>query len=516
MQLDLKTKEASEKDEQTTLLKEDLNQQNKRFECLKGEMEDKKSKMEKKECNLETELKTQRARIVELEEHVTQKTVEIESLNEVLKNYNQQKDIEQNEMVQKLQHIQELGEEKDNRVKEAEEKVLSLEKQVASMKSELETKKKELEHVNSSVKSKEEALKALEDRLELESAAKLAELKKKAEQKVAAIKKQLLSQMEEKEQQYKKDTESHLSELNTKLQEREREIYILEEKLKSVESSPQSETSVVPRSAKNVAACTEQEADSQGCVQKACEEKISVLQKNVIEKEKLLQRLEQEKEETSSSLSEMQCKYQELLIKIKHAEEKQHEDQAVINHLQEELEEKNRKYSSIVPQHVEGEGGKNNIGTKQNSENVVDNVQKILQEKELTCQILEQKIKELDSCLAREKEGHRVEMEELTSKYEKLQALQQMGGKSKPTEILEESAEEKSKSHVVQPTSLSNMEAEHSDLEFKLAAAEQERQKLSKEVVKLQKDIRMLRKEHQLELDITKKECEQEMEERIK
>ncbi|XP_045242416.2 golgin subfamily A member 4 isoform X4 [Macaca fascicularis] len=515
IQLELKSKEAHEKDEKINLLKEDLDQQNKRFDCLRGEMEDKKSKMEKKECNLETELKTQTARIMELEDHITQKTIEIESLNEVLKNYNQQKDIEHKELVQKLQHFQELGEEKDNRVKEAEEKILTLENQVYSMKAELETKKKELEHVNLSVKSKEEELKALEDRLESESAAKLAELKKKAEQKIAAIKKQLLSQMEEKEEQYKKGTESHLSELNTKLQEREREVHILEEKLKSVESS-QSETLIVPRSAKNVAACTEQEeADSQGCMQKTHEEKISVLQRNLTEKEKLLPRVGQEKEETVSSHSEMQCKYQELLIKLEHAEAKQHEDQVMIGHLQEELEEKNKKYSLIVSQHVEEEG-KNNIQAKQNLENVFDDVQKILQEKELTCQILEQKIKELDSCLVRQKEVHRVEMEALTSKYEKLQALQQMDGKNKPTEFLEENTDEKSKSHLVQPKLLSNMEAQHNDLEFKLAGAEREKQKLGKEVVRLQKDLRMLRKEHQQELEILKKEYEQEREEKIK
>ncbi|XP_044239232.1 golgin subfamily A member 4 isoform X3 [Ursus arctos] len=518
MQLELKTKEASEKDEQIHRLKEDLDQQSERLVCLKGEMEDKKSKQEKKECNLEAELKTQMARIVELEERLTQKTTEIESLNEVLKNYNQQKDTEQKEMLQKLQHIQELGEEKDNRVKEAEEKVSRLEKQVSCMESELETKKKELEHVNSGMKGKEEELKALEDRLELESAAKLAELKKKAEQKIAAIKKQLLSQMEEKEQQYKKDTEGHLGELNTKLQEKEREIQVLEEKLKSVEGPPQSEASVVPRSAEYVAACVEQEAaDPQGCVQKAREDKICALQRSLMEKEKLLQRLEQEKEETVSSHSEIQCRYQELLIKIEHAKAKQHEDQVMINHLQEELEEKSKKYSLIVSQRVEEEGGKNNIGAKQNLENVVDDVQKTLQEKELACQILEQKIKELDSCLVREREGHRVEMEELTSKFEKLQALQQqMDGKNKPTEALEESAEEKSKSHVVQPKLPGNMEAEHNDLEFKLAGAEQEKQKLGKEIVKLQKDLRMLRKEHQQELDIMKKEYEQEMEEKIK
>ncbi|XP_008059458.1 golgin subfamily A member 4 isoform X2 [Carlito syrichta] len=507
MQLELKTKEAHEKDEQTNLLKEDLDQQKKRFDCLKDEMEDKKSKMEKKECNLEIELKTQTTRIAELEDHVTQKTVEIESLSEVIKNYNLQKDIEQKELVQKLQHFQELGEEKDNRVKEAEEKVLRLENQVSSMEAELETKKKELEHVSSSVKSKEEELKALEDRLELESAAKLAELKKKAEQKIAAIKKQLLSQMEEKEQQYKKGTESHLSELNTKLQEREKEVHILEERLKSVESSPQSETSVVPRSAKNVAACSElEDAGSHGSVQEAYEEKISVLQRNLTEKENLLQKLEQEKEETACSHSEMQCRYQELLIKLEHAEAKQHENQVRIDHLQEELEGKNK--------HVEEEGGKNNIGAKQNLENVVDNVQKTLQEKELTCQILEQKIKELDSCLVREKEVHRVEMEELSSKYEKLQALQQQkDGKIKHREILEESTEEKFKS---QPKLLSNMDVQHNDLEFKLEGAEREKQKLSKEIVRLQKDLRMLRKEHQQELDILRKECEQEMEEKIK
>ncbi|XP_023587994.1 golgin subfamily A member 4 isoform X1 [Trichechus manatus latirostris] len=518
LQLELKTKEASEQDEQINLLKEELGQQNKRFECLKGEMEDEKSKMEKKKCNLETELKTQTARIVELEEHVTQKIAEIESLHEVLKNYNQQKDIEQKELVQKLQHIQELGEEKDNRVIEAEEKALRLEKEVSSMKSELETKKKELEHVSSSVKSKEEELKALEDRLELESAAKLAELKRKAEQKIAAIKKQLLSQMEDKEQQYKKDRESHFSELNMKLQEREREVLILEEKLKSVESSPQPETSVVPRSAKNVSVCTAQEeADSQGCVQKAYEENISVLQRNLTEKEKLLQRLEQEKEETLSSSSEMQCKYQELLIKLEHAETKQREDQVMISSLKEELEERNRTSSLIVSQQLGEEGGENSTGAKQTLENAVDDVQKTLQEKELTCQILEQKIIELDSCLVREKEVHRVEMEELTSKYEKLRALQeQLDGKNKPTEVLEESAEKKSKSHMAQPKLLGNMEAQHNDLEFKLTGAEREKQRLGKEVARLQKDLRMLRKEHQQELELVKKECEQEIEEKIK
>ncbi|XP_062072087.1 golgin subfamily A member 4 isoform X2 [Lepus europaeus] len=515
-QLESKAKEAGEKDEQIQALKEDLGQQTERLECLKGEVEE-KTKMEKRECDLETELKNQTARIVELQDLVTQKTVEIESLNEILKNHNQQKDIEQKELVQKLQHFKEMGEEKDNRVKEAEEQILNFEKQVSFMEAELETKKKELEQANSSVKSNEEALKALGDRLELESAAKLAELKKKAEQKIAAIKKQLLSQMEEKEQQYKKDTESHLCELNTKLQEREREVHFLEEKLKSVESSPHSEASVLPISANSVAACTARGADSQGCVQKACEEKISALQRDLADKEKLLQRLEREKEETLSSLSEMQGKYQELLVKVEQAAAERQEAQVQANHLQEELEGQSKKSSLIMSPHVGEEGDKNDTGAEQTWDSVAGDVQKALQEKERTCQILEQKVKELDSCLGREKEVHRAELEELTSKYEKLQASQQqMEGKNKPTGALDESAEQKSKPHVVQPRSPSDVEAQRSELELKLAGAEREKQKLSKEVVRLQKDLRTLRREHQQELDILKKECEQEMEERIK
>ena len=138
-------------------------------------------------------------------------------------------------------------------------------------------------------------------------------------------------------------------------------------------------------------------------MQNACEEKLSVLQRNLIEKEMLVQRLEQEKEEIISSHSEIQCKYQELLIKVEQAEAKQHEDRVTINQLQEELEGKNKKHSLVSSQHLEEEGDKNNTGAKLNLENVVDNVQKTLQGEDLTCQILEQKIKELDSCLLRER-----------------------------------------------------------------------------------------------------------------
>ncbi|KAM4821728.1 golgin subfamily A member 4 isoform 2-T3 [Thomomys bottae] len=512
-QLELKSKEGGRAEEQIISLKEDLDQQNKRLEGLKVELED-QSKSEERARALEAEVKTQTARIAELEGHLAQKEIEIESLNERLKSFNQQKDREQEEWIQKIRRFQELGEEKDNKVKEVEETVLRLEKQVSSVEAELEIKKTELERVTSSVQSKDEELQALENRLELEHAAKLAELKKKAEQKIAAIKKQLLSQMEDKEQQYKKGTESQLSKLNLKLQEREREVQILEEQLKSFGSFPPSDTPTVSiKSLENMAAHPEQEAESQVCVQKACRDQIRASQSHLTEKEKLVQRLEQGKEVMHS---EMQCKCQDLLIQLECARAKQVEDQVVIDRLQKELEE-TRKCLLIVPQDRVGEGGENSLREKENWENTVDDIQKTHQKKDPACQILEKKIQELDACLIRQKEAHHREMSELTSNYEKLQALyRQMDGKNQSMEVFGDDSEGSSKSHMFQPKSLSNVAADPNGLESKLAGAEKEKQRLSKEIVRLQKDLRMLRKEHQQELDILKKEYEQEMEEKIK
>lgn len=470
--------------------------------------------MEKKECDLETELKTQTARVVELEDCITQRKKEVESLNEALRNCSQQRDTEHSGLVQTLQRLEELGQEKDNKVREAEETVLGLRERVSSLEAELRVVRKELDDVNSSVKSRDGELKALEDKLELESAAKV-ELKRKAEQKLAAIRKQLLSQMEAKVQQCAKDTESQLSELRAKLQGREKQIHILEGKLKNLASSPHPERAVVSGSMGNVAASPEQEAaDSQECTQKACKERVCVLQRSVIEKERLTQRLQQGEREAAPSQSEVQ--HRELSVKLDRARAKQLEDHVLIGCLQEELEER-MKCPSILSQPMGEETGKNNTGLKQNWASMVDTVQKTLQEKELSCQALERRVRELESDLITERDAHRLEVEKLTLKYEKSQSPQQeMGGKNTSVEILEDRPEENSKSHVIESKLGTPMDGRHSDLESKLAGSEREKQKLSKEVGRLQKDLRALRKEHQQELDILRKECEQEAEEKLK
>lgn len=63
-----------------------------------------------------------------------------------------------------------------------------------------------------------------------------------------------------------------------------------------------------------------------------------------------------------------------------------------------------------------------------------------------------------------------------------------MDGENKPVDILENSSEENSKSHVIQFKLGNNMDTQHSDLELKLAGVKQKKPKLSREVARLQKD----------------------------
>uniref|UniRef100_A0A3Q3MLQ6 GRIP domain-containing protein n=1 Tax=Labrus bergylta TaxID=56723 RepID=A0A3Q3MLQ6_9LABR len=83
-------------------------------------------------------------------------------------------------------------------------KLHSLEEDNRECKHKLESQREEFEKAKDEIlKSKEESVKETEERLSAESARKVSELKKKAEQKIGQIKKQLTSQLEEKEQSIK-------------------------------------------------------------------------------------------------------------------------------------------------------------------------------------------------------------------------------------------------------------------------------------------------------------------------
>nr|XP_005302762.1 golgin subfamily A member 4 isoform X1 [Chrysemys picta bellii] len=525
--LELNNIQVGGKDEEINQLKEELDKQSRNLDSLKDVMEQKQRRREKQEGKLTAELKIQTARIAELEEHIARKTAENDSLMEELKRHNQRRETEQKELVLQLQQAEVVVVEKDNRFKEAEEKVLSLEKQMDSMKAELDTKQREFEQMKTAVmKSKEEELKVLEDRMIAENTTKLADLKKKAEQKIASVKKQFTSQMEEKEQQFKLAMENQLKDLEQKMQEKEAKIMDLEEKNRLIRDSADLEREMMQK-VENVKASIEQEkASVLENVRQMYEEKISAIQKDLIDKDGLLQKYENEQQESNDSKLKMKSQQEELLKKLERTEKNLKEEQAVIERLQKEIEEKNKKYSLLLDQHTKDgddlasirEELKAQVQKHHDMENVIGDFQKQFQEKDKVSQSLEQKIRELEDDTIKKKEAWKVEMAEVTLKYEeKLQGLQQqLDERNSQLKVFEENAEEKTKSDLELQKLLGDMQTQQKDLQAKLEEAEREKQKLRKEISKVQKDLRTLRKEHQQELEIMKKESLDEMEQKIR
>ncbi|XP_074699786.1 golgin subfamily A member 4 isoform X4 [Strix aluco] len=525
--LELSNTEANKKGEELNKLKEQLAKESKNLDSLKSELEQKQNRREKQESELTAKLKKQAARIAELEEHVAQKTSENDSLMEKLKKSNEQKDTEQKEIAWQLQQAERVAFEKDNRFKEAEEKVLNLEKQIGSLKTEFEAKEREFVQMKSGIlKSKEEELKELEERLNAENNTKLADLKKKAELKIGSIKRQLMSQMEEKEEQFKQDRENQLRDLEQKVQEREAKIESLEEKIKSTRDSTELEKEMLQK-VESVKAAVEQEKNNMlESIQQTYKEKMHVLQKGLTEKDELLQKYEKEQQESNDSRLELQTKQEELLKKLECVEKSHQEEQSKAESLRKELEEQTKKYSLLADELACCSGdlasSRKELRAKEQNhldmENVIGDFQKKMQEKEAVSQSLEQKIKELENNLVKENEVHKTEMEDTSSRYEeKLKALQQqLDERNDSLKAFEKNVEEKAKSGLELQKLLGDMQNQQKDLQTKLEETEREKQKLCKEVNNLQKDLRTLRKEHQQELDIVKKETLEEMEQRIR
>ncbi|XP_053791723.1 golgin subfamily A member 4 isoform X3 [Vidua chalybeata] len=525
--LELSNTEANKKVEELNKLKEQLAKQNKNLDCLKSELEQKQNRREKEENELTSKLKKQAAKLAELEKDIAQKTLENDSLLEELKKCNEQKHTEKEEIAWQLHQAEKVAFEKENRFKKAEEKVLNLEKQISSLKADFEAKEKEFDQMKSVIlKRKEEELKELEERLNAENSTKLADLKKKAEQKIHCIRKQLLSQMEEKEQQFKQDREDQLQKLEQKVQEREAKIESLEEKIKSTRDSTELEKDMLEKLESLKAAVEQEKNNLLESVQQAYKEKMQVLQKGLTEKDALLQKYEKEQRESNDCHLELQNKQKELLKKLECIEKSRQEEQGRTKILRKELEEQTKKYSLLVDEHAccgnvltsSMEELKVKEQKNLDMENIIGDLQKKMQEKEAVNQSLEQKIKELENNIVKENEMLKIEMEDMTLRYEeKLKCLQQqLGERNDSPKAFEENAEEKCRSVLELQKLLADMQNQKKDLQTKLEETEGEKQKLYKEVNRLQKDIRALRKEHQQELDIVKKESLEDMEQKIR
>uniref|UniRef100_A0A6J0UFZ6 Golgin subfamily A member 4 isoform X2 n=1 Tax=Pogona vitticeps TaxID=103695 RepID=A0A6J0UFZ6_9SAUR len=507
--VELNHSQACEKEEELNRMKEECDEQSKHLEHLKGLIEQKQIKREKQESDLVAELKISAARIAELEEHIARKTAENDFLMDELKKYNEKK-----EVAEKLKEAQIEITEKDNRLKEMEQKLQIFEKKMQTMEVDYKEKLKEFEETKTILmKSKDGELKALEERLVSETTEKIADLKKKAEQKLASVRKQLTSQMEEKEQQCRQDMEKHLEQ---KLQEKENKIMSLEEKNKLIYLDLEKEKQKLEA----ISISTEQDkCHALENMQQIYELKINALQKDLVERETLLKKYDEEQKMRDISELEVHNQQEELL-------KRKQEDRITIERLQQELEEQIKKEASLLQQYTKYDNDLANIRgelktkkqEEQDMKKIIKDLKEKLQEKEKEGESLQQKINSIDEDLIKEKEVHRVEIGEIISKYdEKLQGLQQqLDERSGLVKTLEESIEEKTTLVFELQKQLDDLKTQQNDTQTKLDETEREKQKYQKDLSKLQKDLRALRKEHQQELEIMKKESLEEMEQKLK
>uniref|UniRef100_A0A8C5SC11 Golgin A4 n=1 Tax=Laticauda laticaudata TaxID=8630 RepID=A0A8C5SC11_LATLA len=503
--IELINNQVSEKEEELNRMKDEHDKQTKQLDHLKSLMEQKQFRKEKQESDLVAEIKIHSARIAELEEHVARKTMENDYLMEECKKYREQ-DSEQKEMAQQFQQAQEAIVNKDDKLKEMEQKVLIFEKKMQVMEIDLEEKSKEFEEIKLALlKTKEEELKALEERLISETTSKIADLKKKAENKIASIKRQLMTQMEEKEQQNK---------LQKKLQEKEKKIMSLEENIKSVRSDLEKE---LMQKVKTIKVSAEQDkVHALENMKQMYDLNIDILRKDLLDKERLLEKYN--KEANMYNISKMETQNQQELKRAQ-------EDKNKIENLQRELEEQIKKHASLLEQHTKYESElrkikvelKNKEENQQNMEFALKDLEKKLQEKEEEGQPLQQKIYHFGEDFMKERQ-YRIDVENRMTEYdEKLNRLQeQIDERNGLIKILEGNIEEKTKSVFELEKMVDEMQIQQKDLQTTLQYTEQEKQEQHRNSIKLQKDLRTLRKEHQQELEIMKKESREEMEQKIK
>uniref|UniRef100_A0A8D3CQ47 Golgin A4 n=1 Tax=Scophthalmus maximus TaxID=52904 RepID=A0A8D3CQ47_SCOMX len=398
----------------------------------KSEMDQVLSEKEQKVSGLTSELESCIARLDELQEQLALKTKECEQLAADLKQQHGVRESEKRELVEQLQKTQMQCAQNGNVEQEMAGKLLSLKEDNHKCKLELESQKEEFERMRDEIiKSKEESLKATEDKLSSESARKVSELKKKAEQKIGQIRKQLTSQLEEKEQAIKA--------LQTSLEE-----------IKSSETSSKQHIETLKERTKTLEEALVKLKDEQG------EQLEQILSNERLEKEKSLVELKHMYEEKLSSVMEDTAQQGEL----KETRSALHEIEAKLN----EAEEQNQNLLS-----------------------------EINQLKEEMCE-KEAKLNQLQGAI--KQPGVEAEM-----KVECSSVQQTMS-------VMENEVENHSATQEPDGDSLDS-------LKNKLSQVVSEKEKIHKDFTRLQKDIRLLRKEHEQDIEYMKKELSEENEKRM-
>ncbi|XP_049592904.1 golgin subfamily A member 4 isoform X2 [Syngnathus scovelli] len=389
----------------------------------KSEMDQVLSEKEQKVSGLTAELESANLRLCELQEQLALKIKECEQLSRDLTQQHSIRENERRELVEKLQRNGHLEQ-------ELEEKLHHLEEDNQKSKNQLKTQEEEFERLKEEMmKSKEQCVKETEERLTTESSRKISELKKKAEQKIGQIKKQLTSQLDEKDELIKSLEASHKEFKKNEISSQEC-IDTLEAKNKSLE-----EVLV----------------------------KLKEVQANELE-----QTQAHVKRTLEESLEELRCTYEEKLSALQDSVHQMKLEQAEALEVESRLKEAEKQKEELLEQ-----------------------VSALKEE-------IQQKVVEFEQHQAASMQAHTsVEVDSRTERN----SLQQTKS------VLENEME----NHLAKPDE-DSLDA----LKSKLNHMKSEKEKIHKDFTRLQKDIRLMRKEHEQELEYAKKQLMDESEQKLK
>ncbi|XP_073776413.1 golgin subfamily A member 4 isoform X2 [Danio rerio] len=467
----------------------------------KSEMDQALSEKDQRVHALTSELESCSKKVCDLEEQLQLRVKERDQLAADLQQHHNIRESEKTELMKQVQEAQDQSSQNGALMQKTEESLQSLRKDIESAKQELESQRKDFEREKAEIlKEKKEAVKAAQVKASSETGVKVAELKKKAEQKIGMIRKQLTSQIEEKEQVIK--------DLHVQLETIKQSQIEKEEHIKSLEKTMQETTAKLNEDhAKHLQELQEKEKDerltSLQNLQEMYEEKLACLHKDISAKE---EHSAAAARETSSRLVDLETKlsesneqianYQNEVSRLKEDLIEQtsrvQELQQTCSDLREQIKQK--QIDEVEREQVcEVQINSNRLGmepamlvAKENMD-TVGNQDDWLSQKNLLVKEYEEKLLDLQQRL-----------EDKENELKAQQSSPQRNGES-DGECL-----------------INNTNTSENDLQRKLVEAENEKQKIHKDYSRLQKDLRSLRKEHEKELEFLKKEMAEENEKKLK
>nr|XP_046210675.1 golgin subfamily A member 4-like isoform X1 [Oncorhynchus gorbuscha] len=293
--LDDTEKQISEKDEALQRLIASIDNQS----ISKSEMDQVLSEKEQKVSALSLEVESCNSRLSELEEQLVFKTKESEQLTADLKQQHSIREHEKRELTEHLQQTQEQFRiQNGNLVQATEEKLQSMERENQTLKKELERQREVFDKMKDEIlKTKDETLKVAEEKLSKGNAGKVAELKKKAEQKINQIQKPLTSQLEEKEKTGVKALRTQLEEAKVDKATKKQGAETLEEKGTSLEEAMAKMKEEQEKHIEQIHSDERLEKESSlQSLKDMYEEKLSLLQRDILNQEKALAKCKEEQE----------------------------------------------------------------------------------------------------------------------------------------------------------------------------------------------------------------------------